>query len=314
MNEENESTKYLLRAVLQRNFMVTVYVLAKQFTATGALPPMSEPFVTGCATLMKRAEEEENEEFFEMNYPECLFLMDMMSRIETVFNITIPTFDKKLEDMTEEVRENYEMSLDLVEMMAEVKGEILETFPSMNQIFINAEIIRKKEADERKTMNLDNKTVLNAISMADPFQGNYFLLLFSFFEAFIILGESSFSERVREADFYCIKDINTVRERMKKAIADSLKKPNYYLEFTTEDLFVLFMINNIYQKIFASDAADAADYYMENTKIPGVTATAKEIRRFTLQLSAKLELLLDRIGEGNLDFDELVEPVIAFGV
>jgi len=314
MNEENESTKYLLRAVLQKNFMVTVNTLAKHFTATGVLPPMSEPFVTGGAALMKRAEEEENEEFFEMNYPECLFLMDMMSRIETVFNVTIPTFDKNLENMTEEERENYEMSLDLVEMMAQVKGEIIETFPSINQIFINAEILRKKEADERKTMNLDNKTVLNAISMADPFQGNYFQLLFSFFEAFIILGESSFSERVREADFYCIKDINTVRERMNKAIADSLKKPNYYLEFTTEDLFVLFMVNNIYQKIFASDAGDAADYYMENTKIPGVTATAKEIRSFTLQLSAKLEILLDRIGEGNLDFDELVEPVIAFGV
>ena len=314
MNEENESTRYLLRAVLQKNFMQTVYILAKQFTLNAALPKMNENFTEGCELLMKRANEEENEEFFEMNYPECLFLLDMMSRIEAVFKITLPTFEKKLEDMSEDERENYEMSTDLIEMMTQVKDEILEAFPSMHQIFIDAEILRKKQADERKTMNLDNKTVLNGILMADPFQGNYFLLLFSFFEAFIILGESSFSERVREADFYCIKDINTVRERMKKAIADSLKKPNYYLNFTTEDLFVLFMVNNIYQKIFASDASDAADYYMENTKIPGVTATAKEIRSLTLQLSAKLELLLLKIGEGNLDFDELIEPVVEFGV
>ena len=313
-NEQDETHIYFLRAVLQKNFLFTVYELSKEFTTKGILPPMNEPFVTGGAALIKRAEEEDNEAFFEMNYPECLFLLDMMSRIETVFEVTIPNLEKQLEEMTEEAREHFEISLDLAEMMTQVKGEIIEAFPSMNQIFIDAEILRKKEADERKTMNLDNKTVLNAISMADPFQGNYFLLLFSFFEAFITLGKSSFSERVREADFYCIKDIKAVRERMKKAIAKSLKKPNYYLKFTTEDLFVLFMVNNIYQKLFASDAGDAADYYMENTKIPGITATAKEIRSFTLQLSAQLELLLEKIGESNMDFDDLVAPVIAFGV
>ena len=314
MNEENDSPKYLLRAVLQKNFLGTVYTLAKDFTENGHLPPMNEIFLKGSDALIKRAEEEENETYFEMEYIECLFLLDMFGRIEAVFTLTLPTFETRLLEMSEEERENYEMSIDLKEMMTQVKNEMIETFPLLNEIFVEAEKIRKKMVDDAKTMNLDSKKVLNAISMKEPFHGNYILLMFSFFEAFITLGESNFSKRVQEADFYCIKDIKAVRERMIKAIADSLVQPDYFLEFTLEDVFVLFMVNHIYQKIYASDAGDDADYYMETTKIPGVTATPKEIRNFTLQLSAKLELLLEKIGEFDEDFDDLIQPIIDFEV
>lgn len=313
-NNESEESKYYLREVLQHNFLHTVHIVANQFTVSGWLPPFSETFLAGGTALIKRADEEENESFFEMHYGECLLLLDMMSRIETVFQFTLPTFKEKMENMTEDERENYEMSLDLVEMMTQVKEEMTETFPEINEIFENAEIIRKKEAAERKTMNLDNVKILNGMSLKDPFYRHFFLNLFNFFEAFIVLGESSFSERVRKADFYCIKDIKAVRERIIKATEDALVQPDYYLQFTLEDTFVLFMVNNIYQKIFASDAADEADHFMENAKVPNAKTSAKEIRSFTLQLSAKLQILLEHIGEVNEDFYELIEPVEEFGV
>ncbi len=314
MNDENEAPKYLLRAVLQKNFLTTVYIVAKDFTDNGHLPPMNESFLKGSDALMKRAEDEENETYFEMEYVECLYLLDMFSRIEAVFTLTLPTFEARLLEMTEIERENYEMSIALKEMMTQVKNEMTETFPQLGEIFEEAEKLRKKMIDDAKTMNLDNENVINAISMKEPFHGNYILLMFSFFEAFITLGESSFSKRVREADFYCIKDIKAVRERMINAIAESLVQTDYFLEFTLEDLFVLFMVNHIYQKIYASDAGDDVEYFMVNTKFSGFTATVKEIRTFTLQLSAKLELLLAKIGEDDFDFEDLIVPVKEFEV
>lgn len=74
------------------------------------------------------------------------------------------------------------------------------------------------------------------------------------------------------------------------------------------------MVNNIYQKIFASDAADEAGIFMDNAQLPDIKITAKEMRSFTLQLSAKLQILLEHIGETHEDFYELIEPVEEFGV
>ena len=313
-NNKSEESNFYLPEVLQHDFLHTVYILANQFTESGWLPPFSETFIVGGAALIKRADEETNEAFFEMNYGECLFLLELMSRLETVFQFTLPTFKEKMEDMTEEERENYEVSIDLVEMMTQVKAEMIEAFPAINKIFEEAEIIRKKEADEKKTMGLDNVKILNGMSLKDPFYGYFFLNLFNFFEGFIILGGSSFSERVREADFYCIKDIKAVRERVIKATEDALVEPDYYLQFTLEDTFVLFMVNNIFQKIFASDAADEVDIFMDKVKMFGKSNSAKEMRGFMLQLSAKLQTLLEHIGEFHEDFYDLVEPVEEFGV
>lgn len=228
-NNESEQSKYYLPEVLQHSFLHTVYIVANQFTDSGWLPPFSETFKAGGAAIIKRADEEKNEAFFEMHYGECLLLLDMMSRIETVFQVTLPNFKEKEEEMTEFERENYDMSVSLVEMITQVKEEMTEAFPEINELFANVEIIRKKEAAERKTMGLDSVKILNGMSLKDPFYSYFFLNLFNFFEAFIVLGKSNFSERVREADFYCIKDIKAVRERIIKATEDALLQPDYYL-------------------------------------------------------------------------------------
>ncbi len=276
---------------------------------------LKEEFDEDNIKLKARLSVADPESTFKMTEHECLVMCQMMGVIKFYHHHIVVAGMEGNNNVTQEQLDAREMFDEVIEEIKELSDTIFEVFPDIREPFYADETNRKKQKDEAKTLGLDKTVVATQISIANPAMSHYMANLFAFFDFFIILGVSDFSERVREADFCCITEVNEVREIYKNAVKATKRDAQYPTSLTLRDVVVFLMLNNLFQKITFSDAGDELENMFEETATRGGgKATAKDMRTHMLKLAKILE---DHLYNAAIDIDgfkEAIRPILNFPV
>ena len=315
MKQPDEIIYYELPPTFATDMILPMYSLTDGIAQVIPQMTLKEEFDEANVKLKARLSAADPESSFKMTEHECLVMCQMMGVIKFYHHYIVVAGMEGMENPSQEQLNTREMFDEVIEQIQELSDAIFEVFPSIKEPFYFDENNRKKQKDEAKTLGLDKTVVATQISIASPAMSHYMANLFAFFDFFIMLGVSDFSERVREADFCCITEVNEVREIFKKAVKATKRKATYATSLTLRDIVVLLMLNNLFQKTTFSDAGDELENIFEETAIRGEgKATAKDMRNHMLKLAKILE---DHLYNAAIDidgFEKAIRPIFNFPV
>ena len=138
--------------------------------------------------------------------------------------------------------------------------------------------------------------------------------LFQFFNYFIFNGKSEFSERVRQADFCCITEINEVSNLFAKAVKATKRNKKRRTLLSMRDVVVVVMLNNIFQKAYFSDGGDDLHNLFAGSIINSDGVKVEELRDYMLKIAKSLEEELCKMANPMEGFKETVQPIFDFPV
>ena len=314
MEESEEIAYYELPPFYIGNIITPLFILSEGLGKTIPLLGPNPNYADIAESLQTRISIAKSEEVFMMSYQDCLVVLEVMSKIKFYYNrIILPNIENN-ENLIQEDFEMFEMFKSIIEQIKEIGDAMIAIFPILEEPFYADERRLKKEKEEAKSLGLDKTTTIVQMSLSNERWSKFVTSIFVLFEYFIWLGESEFSQRVREADFCCITEIREVKELIEREIAATKLDQHHPTSFSLRDVIVLMMINTILQKAYFSDCADELYASFSDPMKDDEEQNPKKLRDYVLSHAAAVnEYLLEQACDKE-GFQEALEPIDEFPV
>ncbi len=314
MKDADEIPYYELPPYTAQDVILPLYNLVNDITRVVPELTCNPAFEEDNNKLKARMKDADTEFPLLMNFLECLAMCEMMGVIKFYYNHAVLPNTEGKENLTEEEILSREMYDEVMQKIIEISDDVFLVFPTIRDVFYEMENAEKKLKEEAKTLGLNKRKKVVYFSLANDLVSQHIVALFSFFDYLIILGTSNFSERVREADFYCITEIKETKKIFERSLKATKRNKDYETRFSLRDLVVLLMINNIFQKAYFSDAGDDLHKVFEDSVSHYNELAPTVIRDHMLKMAKSLEENFCNEALSIKGLDKAMQPIFDFPV
>ena len=304
---------YSMPASIAKNFIPGILKLVEDHAHEGLYPKTKEPLEERTKALLDKVLQLDDEEECRLTANECILFFHLLTNAKLLLNSLLWRIERSEAEgrMTEELASTVE-PLELMSALIDEKMEELAATFEVIRIRL-AEVKRDFRDIElrKKTLGADNVETVIHFQATESLNLSFLVLIFEIFDIMILKNDYGFSGRVREADFFSLLDFEEVREKVNSALDNQMTS----IDLTMRDAVVIYMVSNIMQKLYFTDAGDAFMNIFETvTAFAGIAAESKNVRNSCLRLAAQLNEAIVSDTENIHIFNSFTKPVNEFSV